>query len=154
MRSVIFIILLATWPLLTVAQVSPTPPVLKKYDQEAIYLKESFWRNYYVKGARQYPVGIGYRKLRQVLEVSPLALNEFKSFRRARRTNVILATLGAIGWAAVPWLTSEDNNEEIAVVSFAGGTALLIAAIPFHFKAKNRLAKSVWLHNRNVVGRP
>ena len=145
----IFAIAFLWLPLLAVGQAQPSTSALKKYDREAIYLKTGFWRNYYVKSARQYPTGMGYRKLKRELEVSPLALNEFKSFQRARRTGLALTVVGFLGWAAAPSLSAV--SEQAAVASFLGGTVSVLAAIPLNFQANNRLAKSVWLYNRHVV---
>ena len=149
MSKWVVIVVLLGLPLLVVGQVQPPSAAQKKYDQEAIYLKAGFWRSYYIKGMRSYPLGLGFRRLKQELEVSPLALNEFKSFQRARRTNLALTFIGLAGWAAAPLLTSV--SEEAAATSFVGGSVALVAAIPLSFRANNRLAKSVWLYNRSVV---
>ena len=143
----VFLLLGLSWG--AVGQAQPTNTALKQYDQKAIYLKAGFWHTYYVQGARQYTTGIGYRNLRRALDVSPLAQNEFKGFRRQRRTALALSVIGILGWlSAIP--ISETNNEA-AIASFAGGSAALLIAIPINFQASNRLTKSVWLYNRDVV---
>ena len=151
MRNALLLVLLVlvVLPLLTMGQIPSSTPVLRAYDQEAIYLNTSFWGTRYVKDSRSYPVGLGFRKLKRELEFSPLALVEFQRFRRSRRTSTVLTIAGLAGWFVAPSLIA--TNEDAAVTVFLGGSVLMFATIPINIQGNNRLAKSVWLHNRRVV---
>ena len=149
MRNALLLVLLMVLPLLTMGQISYSTPALRVYDQEAIYLNTSFWGTRYIKDSRSYPVGLGFRKLKRELEFSPMALAEFGQFRRSRRTSTVLTIAGLAGWFVAPSLIA--TNEDAAVTVFLGGSVLMFATIPINIQGNNRLAKSVWLHNRRVV---
>ena len=149
MRNALLLLLLVGLLFLAPGQIPSSTPALEAYDREAIYLNTSFWGTRYVKDSRSYPVGLGFRKLKRELEFSPLALVEFQRFRRSRQTATVLTLIGLAGWFAVPSLAS--TNEDAAVAVFLGGTVLTFATIPINFQGNNRLAKSLWLHNRRVI---
>lgn len=142
-------VLLVGLPFLALGQIPSSTPALKTYDRGAIYLNATFWGTRYIKDSRSYPVGLGFRKLKRELEFSPMALEEFGRFRRSRRTSTLLTVAGLAGWFVAPSLIA--TNEDAAVTAFLGGTVLVFASIPINFQGNNRLAKSVWLHNRRVL---
>ena len=151
MHHSLLLLLLLVFPLLANGQTffGEVDSPVKAYDQEAIYLNTTFWGTRYIKDSRSYPVGLGFRKLKRELEFSPMALEEFGRFRRSRRTSTLLTVAGLAGWFVAPSLIA--TNEDAAVTVFLGGTVLMFATIPVTFQGNNRLAKSVWLHNRRVI---
>ena len=145
----LLVVLFLGLPCLALGQIPSSTPALETYDQEAIYLNTTFWGARYIKDSRSYPVGLGFRKLKRELEFSPMALQEFGRFRQSRRTSTLLTIAGLAGWFVAPSLIA--TNEDAAVTVFLGGSVLMFATIPITFQGNNRLAKSVWLHNRRVI---
>ena len=148
-RGRLLAFLLLALPCLASAQIPSATPTLRTYDRETIYISSNFWGTRYIKDSRSYSVGMGFRKLKRELAVSPMALEEFRQFRRSRRTATLLTVAGLAGFLVVPALI--PRNEDAAVATLLGSTVAVFATIPINIQGNNRLAKSVWLHNRRVM---
>ena len=151
MHHSLLLFLLLVFPLLANGQTffEEVDSPVEAYDREAIYLNTTFWGTRYTKDSRSYPVGWGFRKLKRELEFSPMALTEFRQFRRSRQTTAVLTVVGLAGWLVTPSLIA--TNEDAALTAFLGGSILMFATIPINIQGNNRLTKAVWLHNRWVI---
>ena len=115
-----------------------------KFQKEAIMYVRPYA---FFKGGESHPSGFFYGKLKKEMEVSPMALAEFKNYKRNRNISYLMigASLGAlIGTGYV-----DDRRWQGALL--IGSLGLSIGSIRFSMDSMNNLHRSVWLHNEDLL---
>lgn len=101
----------------------------------------------FFRGGESHPAGLFYGKLKKELEVSPMAIAEFKKYRTNRNIAYLMsgASLGALIGAGY----MDDRRWQGAFL--IGSLGLSIGSIRFSLDATDNLHRSVWLHNEDLL---
>lgn len=116
---------------------------LEKYEKESIYFKTGG----FVKGGVKHNLLFSYRPLKKAMKSSPIALAELKESTRKRWLSTglyvggVAAVLGAI----------TVNDPQIRNALLLGGMVAVVSSIPVAFTSVNKLNKSVWSYNRDLL---
>ncbi|MEM8527300.1 MAG: hypothetical protein AAGG68_21850 [Bacteroidota bacterium] len=120
---------------------------LENYQANSIYLQNHLFGCRYVQEGKVYRKGfIMAARLEKELEVSPNAIVEFK---RYRTTKLIALGLGVVGFGLQMYSVYNESgfNDGLYSISLAG----LITSGFMSLNAKNKLQKSIWLYNQDIL---
>lgn len=124
----------------------------KKYFQNAMYLKESFFSPQYERNGGTYSIGFFNSNLRSEFierKVSPLTLRELQR----STTNKMISS--ALAWGSfIPLLfvnRANSNTTNLNLVYAFFGVS--VASVPFSIIGSNQRSRAVWLYNKDVMSR-
>jgi len=133
--------------------------IKENYEKESLYLKRTFFGTKYIKNNKSYPVSIFNKSLENEMKISKDALKEYKKYKLNR--NIVLGlnivSLVLVGYGEYNYLKLASSNQwddklfNRATYSIYSGLGFTLISIPFQFKANNKLNKSIWLHNRDIL---
>lgn len=124
----------------------------KKYFQNAMYLKESFFSAQYERNGGTYNIGFFNSNLRSEFierKVSPLTLRELQRSTTNKMISSVLAWGSFIPLLFVNRANSNTKNINL-VYAFFG---VSVASVPFSIIGSNQRSRAVWLYNKDVMSR-
>jgi hypothetical protein len=131
-----------------------------KYQEEAIFLKNTYWRGpMYVKNGVEYRVGFNARLLKKEFEGFPIAQAEFKKYQKQNKNMLVVAVVGATaaiaGWIGFMKRTLDAPNPDDVVPNSTesallfGGFAVEVGAVSWGtLSSNNSLQKAIFLRNQ------
>jgi hypothetical protein len=135
-------------------------PANGRYQEEAIFLKTSFWRGpMYIKNGIEYRVGFNGRKIKKEFEGFQVAQEEFKKYQKqliigkvVGVTGMIVAIIGLSHWAKR--MDQSLNPEGLPPSSgetgaYLGGMIVGLGATSWGtLSSNNSLQKAIFLRNQ------
>jgi hypothetical protein len=137
------------------------PEVKSRYEQEAIFLKNTFWGTRYVKNGVDYKMGFMAKNLGKEFADFPEAKAEYDAYRKKGKVGQILGLVGiGIGVVGLTQYVKRAKKSPVPDdvppnagegIAYLGGIGLAMTGAFNTLKSTNHLQKAIFLRNKALA---
>ncbi len=124
----------------------------RKYFQNTMYLKQSFFAQKFEINGTSTPIGFFNSNLRSEFlakKVSPMTLKELDKSTKNGIISTVISVAGLVPLFFINNKNSDTHNSIMAGVAIGA----LVVSLPIAINSQNQKSRAIWLYNQDMMSR-